>query len=448
MTLQSPENRQITRPPLHKRLYFHLGIIALLNLIYIWAIPVLADEAYYWQWSRRLSLSYFDHPPLVAYLIFISRMLFGNNAIGIRFPVLVLSLFTAFIWVKILENFSKNSISFLYILALSPILTVGSIIITPDTPLICFASLFLYYTLKSMENPAYLIPQGIALGFALLSKYTAILLFPMYLLTFNKYKKDIRFYISFLILPFVMFSPVLIFNARHDFIPFMFQLKHGAHTHCIHIQFFVEYLFDILLVVGLPISAFGIYNSARAHKGKLQAIWFYSIIPVLFFAFFSVFSRQEANWAALAYPGILLLGFLYIKGRKYASALLTSYFLLAVPIRLVPFVPGLSSKLFEKEKQCKCIAEYLNKDMEVFANTYQYASLLSYYINEHPFVQSLNIGTRPNQYDFYNTMIPDTFLFVGEMNKSLQAKFQIDSVLPDGALCGNKLRIYELAKKN
>src|SRR5262245_43801128 len=27
------------------------------------------DEAYYWTWSRSLEWSYFDHPPLVAWLI-------------------------------------------------------------------------------------------------------------------------------------------------------------------------------------------------------------------------------------------------------------------------------------------------------------------------------------------------------------------------------------------
>ena len=32
-------------------------------------LDLYADEAYYWMWSRRLATGYFDHPPMVAWLI-------------------------------------------------------------------------------------------------------------------------------------------------------------------------------------------------------------------------------------------------------------------------------------------------------------------------------------------------------------------------------------------
>ena len=31
--------------------------------------PLVPDEAYYWVWSRHLAGGYFDHPPVVAYMI-------------------------------------------------------------------------------------------------------------------------------------------------------------------------------------------------------------------------------------------------------------------------------------------------------------------------------------------------------------------------------------------
>ncbi len=40
------------------------------------------DEAYYWLWSRSLAASYFDHPPMVAYLIPIGTSLFGDGMLG------------------------------------------------------------------------------------------------------------------------------------------------------------------------------------------------------------------------------------------------------------------------------------------------------------------------------------------------------------------------------
>jgi 4-amino-4-deoxy-L-arabinose transferase-like glycosyltransferase len=42
------------------------------------------DEAYYWLWSRRLAMSYYDHPPMVAYLIRLGTSLFGETIIGVR----------------------------------------------------------------------------------------------------------------------------------------------------------------------------------------------------------------------------------------------------------------------------------------------------------------------------------------------------------------------------
>src|SRR5882724_10330037 len=52
-------------------------------------IPLDPDESYYWEWSRRLALGYYDHPPAIAYLIRAGTAIFGPTALGVRFvPVL------------------------------------------------------------------------------------------------------------------------------------------------------------------------------------------------------------------------------------------------------------------------------------------------------------------------------------------------------------------------
>ena len=51
--------------------------------------PILPDETYYWEWSRRLAGGYFDHPPMIALLIRAGTAVFGVSAFGIRVvPVL------------------------------------------------------------------------------------------------------------------------------------------------------------------------------------------------------------------------------------------------------------------------------------------------------------------------------------------------------------------------
>ena len=49
------------------------------------AMPVFAQESYYWCYAEHPDLSYFDHPPMVAWQIWVGTALFGDNAIGIRF---------------------------------------------------------------------------------------------------------------------------------------------------------------------------------------------------------------------------------------------------------------------------------------------------------------------------------------------------------------------------
>jgi hypothetical protein len=44
-------------------------VAAVVRLVFAALIPLLPDEAYYWEWSRRLAPGYFDHPYGVALLI-------------------------------------------------------------------------------------------------------------------------------------------------------------------------------------------------------------------------------------------------------------------------------------------------------------------------------------------------------------------------------------------
>jgi 4-amino-4-deoxy-L-arabinose transferase-like glycosyltransferase len=80
-----------------------VAVIATLLALRIWfhltASP-LPDEAYYWLWGRNLDWSYFDHPPLQAWMQAISHWLFGTNLFVLRPPALVTSaiVFGCLIW--------------------------------------------------------------------------------------------------------------------------------------------------------------------------------------------------------------------------------------------------------------------------------------------------------------------------------------------------------------
>ena len=47
-------------------------------------MPLFDDEAYYALWARDLALGYYDHPPVIAYMIRMGTGLLGETTLGIR----------------------------------------------------------------------------------------------------------------------------------------------------------------------------------------------------------------------------------------------------------------------------------------------------------------------------------------------------------------------------
>ncbi|MCS6845663.1 MAG: glycosyltransferase family 39 protein [Caldilineales bacterium] len=61
-----------------------LALAAGLRFVALGRMPLIGDEAYYWLWSQRPALAYYDHPAGVAWLIRLSTALGGQGEVGIR----------------------------------------------------------------------------------------------------------------------------------------------------------------------------------------------------------------------------------------------------------------------------------------------------------------------------------------------------------------------------
>ena len=61
---------------LPKLFYYLLGSILILNLLQANFTELIFDEAYYWHYAKNLTFGYFDHPPMVAWLIGLSSFFF------------------------------------------------------------------------------------------------------------------------------------------------------------------------------------------------------------------------------------------------------------------------------------------------------------------------------------------------------------------------------------
>ena len=71
-----------------------LVILALVALRLVAAAftPITFDEAYYWMWSKNLAGGYYDHPPMVAYVIRAGTLIAGDTELGVRLVSILLAL--------------------------------------------------------------------------------------------------------------------------------------------------------------------------------------------------------------------------------------------------------------------------------------------------------------------------------------------------------------------
>src|SRR4029453_5076284 len=133
----------LQRSPLgqkHHRLLFY-GSWLLLALAQAASTELIADEAYYWGYSRFPAWGYFDHPPMIAFLIKSGYAIF-HNELGVRSICAFLSTLTILITESLTER--KNPFLFYTIVLSIGVLQIAGFLAVPDTPLLFFPVFFFY----------------------------------------------------------------------------------------------------------------------------------------------------------------------------------------------------------------------------------------------------------------------------------------------------------------
>ena len=205
-----------------------LIVTSLLRLCMLPMVELSADEAYYWDWSRHLALGYYDQGPLIAYLIRLTTAIFGANEFGVRFGVWAASVGTLICVYILTRRFASSMAGFLSVLllALTPLVTAGSLVATYDPPLVFFWALSLIALERALfsmdpgvQNRAWML-AGLVSGLGLLSKHTMLLIVPCLLLflalspTHRRWLRRPQPYFAFLI-TLGLYSGALWWNAKH-----------------------------------------------------------------------------------------------------------------------------------------------------------------------------------------------------------------------------------------
>jgi dolichol-phosphate mannosyltransferase len=290
----------------------------ILKFIFIGVVNLIPEEAYYWNYAQHLDIGYLDHPPMVAWLIWLSTSIFGKSEFSVRLPAFVCWLIAAIFMVRLTFNLCDKSAAYrsVLLLAVLPIYFGLGFFMTPDAPLFAAWAASLYFlerALIAQDRRAWWW-LGVCLGLGMLSKYPIALLGAGTMIFLVIDRKSRHWLLrpepyAAAITAVMIFSPVLLWNMQNGWMSFAFQGADrwsGSHHFSFHV------LIGSILLLLTPTGLLGVVRillpdrtngSARrwqTEKKKRQYLWAvtFTIVPLSVFVVYSFFNTPKLNWTA------------------------------------------------------------------------------------------------------------------------------------------------------
>ena len=298
-----------------------LALVAL-RLVAAAFTPLTFDEAYYWMWSKHLAGGYYDHPPMVALVIRAGTMIAGDTELGVRLVSILLALpmsYAVYRSAAILFGGQRVAATATILLNVTLMAAVGTLIVTPDAPLLVASSFVLFALAKVLESGrgAWWLAVGAAVGCALLSKYTALFFGAAILIWLLVVPKQRRWLLSpwpYLgaIVAFAIFAPAILWNADHHWVSFLKQISGRVKVEDFRPAFIGE-LIPTQVAFATPLvfilGAMGLHALICRRTGAIAArvlidVMFWTITA--YFVWHSLHARVEANWFAPVYPAFAI----------------------------------------------------------------------------------------------------------------------------------------------
>ncbi|MGH8704611.1 MAG: glycosyltransferase family 39 protein [Burkholderiales bacterium] len=149
------------------------------------ALPVTADEAYFVLWGRSPDIGFYDHPPMVGWML-VPLLAVSDAGWLARLPATLAPALVALGLRAALKRWfarDEDSASLAALAVLLVPMNFWNVLVTTDTPLVLFAaaSLLAFARAAQRGSAAWFLASGVLLGLAFLSKYFAVLLGLAYL---------------------------------------------------------------------------------------------------------------------------------------------------------------------------------------------------------------------------------------------------------------------------
>lgn len=329
------------------------------------ALPLSGDEALYWKYSKHLASGYIDHPPVNVVMIRLGTHIFGDTSIGVRiFPILTIIPASWAIWRAAELLFEEPGIgpAAALLFNLTLVGSVASIIATSDAYVVLFSALLLLALAKlnATQRGAWWIAVGIAFGLGMLSKYTTAF-FAVSIFAWIILKPERR---RWLLTPWpwlagliavAIFSPVLIWNAEHQWASFGYQ-THRMLGQKFATRYVPELIGSQILLATPAIFALGYIGlvwggrkdgGTESSKTLLTAL----ILPIpAYFLVHALHERVQGNWPEPIYPAFSVAAAVAVTQFSAAQNRIAQaarwLFIVAVPIGILIPAIGFTQATF------------------------------------------------------------------------------------------------------
>lgn len=296
------------------------------------SIPLVEDEAYYALWAAYPDWGYYDHPPVIAWLIAAGESAFGQNRLGVRsLAVLSFALSAALVCDvarAIGGEHAARRTALFYCCGL--VVFLSGFVATPDAPSVLFWSAGLWAATRVLQNPQYWLAAGLFAGLGVISKFTNLFLgagFALWLIASPIGRRQLLtpWPWAALLLAALVMAPTFWWNLQMDWLGLERQFgRVGARQfNPVHLLSFLVILFFFVS----PMVAFGSLRAALRPASQSAGLLVLSSLPLLaYFLFHSTSAQVQANWPLPLAAPIAVLAGVYSAGwsqlRVWSAALL------------------------------------------------------------------------------------------------------------------------------
>jgi 4-amino-4-deoxy-L-arabinose transferase-like glycosyltransferase len=294
-----------------------VAVTLVLRLVVGSLVHLTEDEAYYRLWSMSPAFGYYDHPPMIAWWIWLGRTALGDNPLGVRLGSILASAATSFLVFDAarLAGAERATAARAAIWFNATLLVLaGGFLAVPDAPASLFWMLTVWCALKA-KGPdrgsalGWWAAAGVAAGLATLSKYSALFIAPgmlLWLSTSADGRPQLRKPGPWLAVAIAatLFSLNLAWNAGHDWLTFAKQFGRVT-PHALAPRYLLELVLSQALLLTPLIAVFAVaafFEPGRTKTAGLAPFAAAGAPFALYLVIHSLHDRVQAHWPAPLYP--------------------------------------------------------------------------------------------------------------------------------------------------